>query len=572
MSEKIQDKAKISEIHLQKSFTEIYEDFFFEYPLVISCNVSIPLLPPISNLVGGFGLVQKLPTKIYIGIKPIPEKKIYFDPIQAYDTHEKRFKKKAFEARNEEKIMPNVKIFLEKENFHKWMHIGFLYEKDAGFGTYANTISLLTVGLFLLTGKLQHKEGILEHIEDNKQLRKTAKEIYGSWTSMIKGQNTYNIEASIIEAKEPLILMPTTSDRKTTYKVSEFFGTKQEKEIPEIDLIILDFGIEYEFDITKKRFENFVSHTGIQTKNAKSLIQKTNEGFDFPDAQEIEKSFQKMITIEKTKMLAYLGETVKNPFDQHALKNFIKTYNNRYAFSLLIENENHIIDTIEALFDKHKVYQEEYIGICPFTTAEMGGSILIIAPEKKSRHTILKTLEEFKAAYRYPFAIEYISREEGMGGEAMKVEQDIINGLRSPLLQKDIVIAQTMQGDEIIGKHETLLKNYKKALVMDMVGKKIYIQGKKASSKEIFSQYFTMELCEKLLENINNEITNKELETSSYSKYKNQLVGKILIPLQKIAEKHFWQKLDISCKGDNHNFDIKLRKTSFPLVIIKKFR
>ena len=81
---------------LQKNFTNIYEDFFFEYPIVIACNVSIPLMPPISNIVGGFSLIQKLPAKIYIGIKPIAEKKIIFDQIQVYNTNEKRFDKRYF--------------------------------------------------------------------------------------------------------------------------------------------------------------------------------------------------------------------------------------------------------------------------------------------------------------------------------------------------------------------------------------------------------------------------------------------------------------------------------------------
>lgn len=50
------------------------------------------------------------------------------------------------------------------------------------------------------------------------------------------------------------------------------------------------------------------------------------------------------------------------------------------------------------------------------------------------------------------------------------------------------------------------------------------------------------------MENIGKDISNKDLPVSSYSKNKNDMLGKIVIPLIELIERETGKKLPLICK------------------------
>jgi len=72
---------------------------------------------------------------------------------------------------------------------------------------------------------------------------------------------------------------------------------------------------------------------------------------------------------------------------------------------------------------------------------------------------------------------------------------------------------------------------------LDTINNKIYLRGKKLTSKELHSQTTTVDILRILLNNINKDIPNKSLPQSSYSKNKNEMLGKIVLPLISLLEK-----------------------------------
>jgi hypothetical protein len=52
---------------------------------------------------------------------------------------------------------------------------------------------------------------------------------------------------------------------------------------------------------------------------------------------------------------------------------------------------------------------------------------------------------------------------------------------------------------------------------------KIFLRGQKLTSKDLHSQSATVELISRLVKNINQEIPNKNLPISTYSKNKNDM-------------------------------------------------
>ncbi|HCY20802.1 TPA: hypothetical protein DIC40_02940 [Patescibacteria group bacterium] len=71
---------------------------------------------------------------------------------------------------------------------------------------------------------------------------------------------------------------------------------------------------------------------------------------------------------------------------------------------------------------------------------------------------------------------------------------------------------------------------------MDTLNNRIYLEGQKLTSQDLHSQSATIEILKMLLENPGKEINNKNLPLSSYSKNKNDMLGKIVGPLLSLVE------------------------------------
>ena len=81
-----------------------------------------------------------------------------------------------------------------------------------------------------------------------------------------------------------------------------------------------------------------------------------------------------------------------------------------------------------------------------------------------------------------------------------------------------------------------------------MISNKIYINGRKLTSEDLHSQTATVDILKILIENIGKDIFNKDFITSSYSKNKNDMLGKIVLPLIELIQKETGKKLPLICK------------------------
>lgn len=67
-------------------------------------------------------------------------------------------------------------------------------------------------------------------------------------------------------------------------------------------------------------------------------------------------------------------------------------------------------------------------------------------------------------------------------------------------------------------------------------------------------------------------MSNKELPVSSYSKNKNDMQGKIVIPLLELIQKETGKKLPLICKGSLYEFYIKLNPSDIDIAVIDKLQ
>jgi len=93
-----------------------------------------------------------------------------------------------------------------------------------------------------------------------------------------------------------------------------------------------------------------------------------------------------------------------------------------------------------------------------------------------------------------------------------------------------------------------MINDHKQGILLDMINNKMYIHGRKLTSSDLHSQTATVDILKILIENIGKDIPNTMFGSSSYSKNKNDMQGKIIIPLIELINKEFGKKLPLVCK------------------------
>ena len=135
-----------------------------------------------------------------------------------------------------------------------------------------------------------------------------------------------------------------------------------------------------------------------------------------------------------------------------------------------------------------------------------------------------------------------------MENEGLKFEQDLEQGKYSDFLDSSSCVLKMSDGKVQLGNCETMIDNHKQGILLDMLNNKMYIHGRKLTSEDLHSQTATVDILKILIENIGKDISNKDFPVSSYSKNKNDMQGKIIIPLLELIQREIGKKLPLLCK------------------------
>jgi hypothetical protein len=79
-----------------------------------------------------------------------------------------------------------------------------------------------------------------------------------------------------------------------------------------------------------------------------------------------------------------------------------------------------------------------------------------------------------------------------------------------------------------------------------------------------------VEVFAKLFEYLGQEVSNDQFAVSSYSKQRNQMVGKILLPLQELVKKKLNEDLHVECTGSLYEFTLVLNEKKLTIGVIKE--
>ncbi len=219
-----------------------------------------------------------------------------------------------------------------------------------------------------------------------------------------------------------------------------------------------------------------------------------------------------------------------------------------------------------------EIWWVERFWTLPLTTLDWYWRILIIVESWVVVQRLEKICKEINLSLWTHLYVDYDSSQENVDEEWIKIEQDLGSWLYSDYLNKNSVLFYDDAGFKKPVKMKDIIKESSSDILLDGISKKIYCLWEKLSSKDIQSQSATVDILLKLINSPWRDVFNTEFPRSSYSKNKNEMISKIILPLQNYLRNKLSRELPISCHGWLYEFTVSLdeAKNSISIGFISK--
>lgn len=562
---------------LQNNFPEVYRDFYARNDLVVSWCFILPWVREAWNYSKSyFRFKTSLPIKCYVWFKIKNDKNISFSNVSFFNINNKIFEKIDYLKINKEeyKIIDLLKKEFDKLWLDKWIEIEILSETWRGHWLWFSwvTAALISYWLYFLSEN-NFKDNFLDTY---------FKEIFSlSW------------KIDFISRYWDTYWHNSIFTLKPNKWISCFFTDKVDiklENIDEIDNIYYNFkrintdtNIELPFDYflvfswipsdTKqieyyKRMEHLDTNIPEFVKENIFNIEKDIYLNNFSNNDYVLDIKFNMINLQNLNALFLISEIYKKPHDSKLVNEFITQINSCRESVNFLETENNFAQDLIHIFKNNKINKDEDIWICQVYSWRFWWWYMVVTKQWISRITIDKTMNWLKLLYPN-VELEYSSYVDWYCEDEIKVEQFISEGIYSKYIDKNKVIYQDNKWVNYLWDYSDIFEQ-NKWLILDMINSKIYFDWIKLTSKDILSQNTTIEVLSKLLSNIWVEISNKDLSYSSYTWNKNEMLGKIILPLIKFLEEKTWEKLSITCKWSITDFYLKIWIVNLKIWMIKK--
>lgn len=193
---------------------------------------------------------------------------------------------------------------------------------------------------------------------------------------------------------------------------------------------------------------------------------------------------------------------------------------------------------ISIMKDYSQTHSQLTAGI-KLTGRGQSGDIIFVTPFNDMRDKMNGLIEEIKKNDpSKPVFLDYTSWQDGLEPSGVRMEQDLQNKLYSPWISANAYrVAHLNPKGEVrqtlISEKEREQIKITSPILLDKIEKRIYIGGKRLTSKELKSTSATIEIIESLLNKPSRKIRNNELPCSVYATDRNEFQSKIMIPLNK---------------------------------------
>lgn len=526
---------------------------------------------------------------MYLWVNPNQTGEINFGKVCIYNHQWNHFECKSFHdiINRDDKVIEFIKNFLREHNREQGINMNILSEWGRGysFSFSANFATIVTTALYMLVGKLTHKD--LQNYDEFMQsdifheIEMTARQIelliiYGnaSWENMYTLYKSYAPALFYCEEFDPEIKLEKIKDIKYSFtSFAKLFNIPENNDLPFDYAIIFSWlqsntqKVEQAIQLDEKKLQKYADF--IDEKILPVTQLKKNVHFINTLHEGIYNQFVNMFSISNVMILESLEKIFTEGGDNRNIQYLIDTINSvRYLFYMLEKSPSDFIERFTSLFQEESKNKEK-IGMVNCYSSKLWGSYMVVMRQGTNRKYFFDAIEKMKSEYP-DLLINYMSWVDGMANDWVIAEQYISQGIFSTYVKKDRVYVKNNVGDNILGDYNEIFATHKEWLLLDAINNRIYLNGRKLNSNDIPSQTTTINILDKLIDNIGKDIPNRSFDVSSYSKNKNEMIGKIVIPLVSLLERELWKKFPLICKGSIHDFYMKINITDIKISIVKK--
>lgn len=586
---------------LQKSFTHVYEAFFSEHKIIFSSPFLLSRTGDVDAKYNGISIKQKIPLRMYVGIRSDSKQWVRFGSITYRDIVDYGFIQKD--------MCEYAPYFLELQEYiskldlwlDKWYTINILSElpRWAGLGFDSILCTLLATALRRLSWKVQAKDF---HIEErsHEDLNDIDSPMYHilrlaqQLESHLRGYQYYSgaTSATMIHTPFPTVsytedILPydkktlvTAGDYKCfTYPLNTLFP-----EVGPIPYAAIDFWIIYSGRPTLiENTDQERSHTelssfmwfaeqtfkhslqGVSANRKPTFYKQLLKNWDKWDAGNILQSLLGYMSLEMLYTLQILYQ--KWHTEDDIKKCILAVTKLRHAHNVIRRSSSYLTNIITCL-QQYFWYRGDLLGITYSESNSMWGSLLFITPLEGLRKNIFNTLSQAKRDFPACEMI-YANRVDGKESLGLVCDQDLMQQKTSSFIDNSTMVLEK-HDNIILGSYDELLQNQDTDILLDTIQMKIYIHGEKVTSKDLHSQTGTIEMLISVLQNVGSDISNKQLPLSSYSKCKNDMVGKIILPLIKLVRSRCKKELPLECYGSVYDYFLRLKQNDISFGIMRK--
>lgn len=273
----------------------------------------------------------------------------------------------------------------------------------------------------------------------------------------------------------------------------------------------------------------------------------------------IEETYRNIMWTISLEVFYNMLKVFNDNYSESSLKEFTDSLDKaRWGYYITQNTSNSFKDFIGSVIINFATSSNKVIGLTPNDSTVMGWSATFILPKESYRKHFANSFAVTKEKYTNSTVI-YSNWQDWIENRWYIVEQDVDKNIYSPFCNSRTFILSSWQSkqDNIYWNYKDLVVNKDKWIVIDTLSKKIYVKGEKLTSSDIPSQQTAIALLEMLLSNPEKEIFNKDLPKSSYSRNRNDMVWKIIMPLNRLFKQN---KSDIlmTCKWNLNEYYIKL--------------
>lgn len=595
--------------NLKKTYVQTYEKFFLENQVVVSTPFILNRSGDVLNNYSGVSIKQKIPLRMYMGYTRTATKWISIQKILHLDISEYQFiESNAIEYApyfgdiNKELEKRYAKLLPDNE----WFQITILSELPRGVGLgFGSILALLlwvvvqkVLGNIHVDGQIDDikKQDINQVIDDTHNIFHTImgdalkfdRSIYGMISTGTKIATFFDGYYPVVSFSEDgekwLLSEEDIVKRCYGFRLNHLFKWLRENPYLPIDYgivysgkpVLLEqiAGNKYKANATinktiksdfKKMFGDLFSNVHINRMPGfyKYLVA--------PEADEFAMTYGKIMGVMSMRILYYMAKIHSEAYEEDHMVEFLDALRKfRQADSVTRRSSKNFLKFIKSILENFHGPQG-YIGLSPNDSTIMGGCLTFAMPLEGFRKMIVDAVDKTGMEFMGSKMI-YANRIDGIENEGLKIEQDLEQGRYSEFLDSSSCVLKMNDGKIRLGNCELMITEHKQGILLDMINNKMYIHGRRLTSEDIHSQTATVDILRILIENIGKDISNKDLPVSSYSKNKNDMQGKIIIPLLELIQKECGKKLPLVCKGSLYDFYIKLNTSDIEMAVIEKLQ